>query len=395
MKRIAVLVLALMGACSSNNGASDKSDLSPTLDQKSDSASDVPAADIADSQAGDLTKDGAGSETVEEVPDKTDALGEVQGDVHPGDVAPEVWFDWLEDNILKEGCGNAIQEADEACDGGGKPCKDMLMNFISGTAYCKDDCTGWSTAGCITNGKPFCGNGIKEGLEACDSMTKPCTELGTGWKEGTATCSFDCRTWDIQDCKTDVVPYGYLDINFHSPCILNDDEIDDPLYMQEHFACLVQEASFTGSFGANSTAIPNPSGQEIISYALRDTQKNWLYVLQEAFTLGNGTTTFHNPQIEMHFAYPELVLGDYPLNFLVMGATRLYLFNYKSDGSKCLLAVGIGGHVTVTLAQDTQAAEGGQLSFVGQDIPIYHITESPYGQALVDGLQAAGICPKE
>ena len=130
-------------------------------------------------------------------------------------------------------------------------------------------------------------------------------------------------------------------------------------------------------------------------YALRDTQKDWLYVLQEAFTQQGQDYVYQNPQIEMHFAYPELVPGDYPLNFQVMGATRLYLFNYKADGSKCLLAVGIGGHVTVTLAENTAETEGGKLAFEAQDVPIYYVTESPYGQALANSFQAVGICPKE
>ncbi|GEM_PF-3771395 len=315
-------------------------------------------------------------------------------DLGEGELWSDIPFDFKEDNTLVEGCGNGLIESGESCDGGTKPCKELIMNFTGGTAYCKPDCSGWSTVGCITNGKPYCGNGKKEGLEACDGDPKECTELGTDWTGGVATCSFDCGTYDIGACTTDVAPYGYVDIDFTSGYVFNDAKIGDTEYLAGHPEGVVMAAAITGQYGSTQKQIPNPDAQATVSLALRNTQKQWLYIVQESLSEVNEEIVYNNPQFEMHFAYSNIALGDYPMNFQVMGATRLYMFNYKPDGSKCLAAVGIGGYATVSNAVGTSDDEGGQLAFTASQVPLYHVTQSPYGQALVDSFPIE-ICPKE
>lgn len=397
MRRTWILLVLVLAACGGNsNGNPGKQDTSPDDVTQDEAPQDIHGSELPpDSLPGDLAADLAdlmqdANDLDASVPDAD--LGADQ--TEPEDQT-EIWWDFQEDNTLPLGCGNAIIEDPEVCDGGSKPCKDMLMNFISGNAYCKDDCTGWSTAGCITNGTPYCGNGVKEGMEACDETPKLCSEMGSAFTSGTAVCSFDCMTYDLADCQTDAPVYGYLTLLFDTPFILDDDQLENQEYLSAHKDAFITVPAFTGTYGATSKPIPNPAAQSVTSYALRDTQKKWLYIQQEAVSKNGEATEYQNPQIEMHFGHPDLEPGDYPLNALTMGANRLYLFNTQADGTKCILGVAVGGHVIVTKAVDTEATDGGQLAFEGHDIPIYYVAESPYGQALVTSFGTLPVCAKE
>lgn len=84
-------------------------------------------------------------------------------------------------------CGDGVIGGAEACDGanlGGTVCTD-LPGFIGGTLACDAGCAVFDTSGCQS---PVCGDGVAEGLEACDdgytdacgSCDATCTGPGAG-----------------------------------------------------------------------------------------------------------------------------------------------------------------------------------------------------------------------
>lgn len=76
-------------------------------------------------------------------------------------------------------CGNGQEDPGEVCDGG--DLGDLTCESLgqgSGTLACSPDCQGLVFGGC--SGPPFCGNGIKDAGEACDTAGS------------SATCDYDC-----------------------------------------------------------------------------------------------------------------------------------------------------------------------------------------------------------
>ena len=98
-------------------------------------------------------------------------------------------------------CGNGVREGDEVCDGtdlGGESC--VTQGFIEGQLACQADCAGFDTSGC--SGTPVCGNGVREGLEACDGTDlagKSCADFG--YLEGDLGCAPDCSDFDTSGCS--------------------------------------------------------------------------------------------------------------------------------------------------------------------------------------------------
>ena len=94
-------------------------------------------------------------------------------------------------------CGNSEIEEGENCDGGTKPCTEIdEEKYSSGTASCKDDCSGYDEENCVE--KPVCGNSVAEEGEECDGGSVECSELG--FITGVATCKDDCSGYDTSAC---------------------------------------------------------------------------------------------------------------------------------------------------------------------------------------------------
>ena len=93
-------------------------------------------------------------------------------------------------------CGDGVVDKDhEACDGGEAPCDQL--GFVTGTAACLDDCSGYDMSSCCGGGG--CGNGMLDPGEVCDDQDLHyCSEFGLG--EGIAICLPDCTGFILQYC---------------------------------------------------------------------------------------------------------------------------------------------------------------------------------------------------
>lgn len=103
-------------------------------------------------------------------------------------------------------CGDGIINGTEVCDGsqlGGKTCLGLDMGFDSGTLSCNGQCQ-FNTSLCQAPPKISCGDGIKNGTEACDGSdlnSKTCLTLGMGFVDGPLACNGDC-TYNLKQCAT-------------------------------------------------------------------------------------------------------------------------------------------------------------------------------------------------
>ena len=337
------------------------------------------------------------------------------------------------DSSAGGGCGNGLLEAPgEACERWQtRPCTDFGWNYTGGNAWCRDDCSGWSFTTCLTDGTAACGNGRKESvtgwLEFCDTGAAPCPplsadpscfdgvkdcrDLGPGWSGGRSTCSADCRTADVTGCVTTIPAWGHLEGSFETPWVLDESMLDVGGYLSAHREALVAGPAFRGNY-AGGRAIPAPDPAVTVTYALRTvrrTSTGWydqIYVIQETALRGAEGPAFQGAQLELRFRDGPLQSGvEYPVNAGVMGANRLYLFHYTNpdgsgtpDGShRCLMAVGVGGRVRITRVEGLYQEDGtpspygsGHLAFEAEDIQVFWLGETPYGQALSEDFERPG-----
>ncbi len=98
-------------------------------------------------------------------------------------------------------CGDAIKNSVEACDAGdfaGATCESM--GFAGGALVCRPDCT-IDTAGCSN-----CGNQDVDAGEKCDGNDldgKTCKSIDPGkYSEGALACAGDCGSFDVDDCNS-------------------------------------------------------------------------------------------------------------------------------------------------------------------------------------------------
>ncbi len=97
------------------------------------------------------------------------------------------------------GCGNAVKEGDEACDGtdfGGATC--ASFGYHGGAITCTSECI-IDLAGCVATGK--CGDGIiQDAYEQCDGVElNGATCASVGHHAGTLACGSDCQ-FDYTNC---------------------------------------------------------------------------------------------------------------------------------------------------------------------------------------------------
>jgi hypothetical protein len=97
-------------------------------------------------------------------------------------------------------CGDGVRDPGEACDGELRACGQIPGYAGGGAAPCRADCKGWDVSGCGSTGSPVCGNAVREPGEACDTERADCAAVGD-YGQGTAWCRLDCKGWEIATCS--------------------------------------------------------------------------------------------------------------------------------------------------------------------------------------------------
>lgn len=99
-------------------------------------------------------------------------------------------------------CGNGLKEGTEACDGAdlaGQSC--LTQGFASGTLTCATNCQSFVTISCVTASS--CGNNTQETGEICDGtdlVSQTCT--GLGYASGSLSCNSSCLSYNTSSCVT-------------------------------------------------------------------------------------------------------------------------------------------------------------------------------------------------
>jgi subtilisin-like proprotein convertase family protein len=112
-------------------------------------------------------------------------------------------------DVIPPGCGNAIVETPEACDGtalAGQTC--ISQGFGSGTLACDAACA-FDTSGCAA---PFCGDAIVNGTEECDGTALGgATCVSEGFAGGTLACNASCA-FNTAGCTAAGCGNGILEV---------------------------------------------------------------------------------------------------------------------------------------------------------------------------------------
>jgi len=293
-------------------------------------------------------------------------------------------------------CGNHHLDPGEACETGEtRSCVLLGYVFVGGTATCAEDCSRFVLRSCVSDGSELCGNEVEEGLETCDADVVPCVTLGSAFTGGEAPCRADCKTYDVSACETAMPPYGVLDGRFVSGFVLDDARLGDAAYIGAHPEGVQREPAFMGTYGPDARTAPHAGADRTVAYALRNQRREWLYVLQDSYGPdGSGGSAYLGPRFELHFTGPDIGVGRYTPNMHVMGATRLYQWDFDAAGDMvCLRAIGVGGTLEVTRADGLAAADGGAIEFEVRGVRLFHVRSSPYGQQTLDTFKDVALCP--
>lgn len=332
----------------------------------------------------------------------------------------------------KSVCGDNVIGGTEVCDGGATDCADIQNGgFSAGFATCKDDCSAWDTAACT-----ICGNSVKEEGELCEAGEEiDCSKIdSTLYKPGKIGCDESCTGWKVSDCKlldNSIAPYGSItNINIVASNVLdmeqlyklkNDGTTDrefDANYAIAHLndvtpdiagsyennkkIILTKPSIFTGKTGGKYALVANKG--------LPPLPENFFTlftsIAYKMFTLFEEVEMF-GPQVVVLFKSTNITVGQY--NVGVSGENDVLIAVGEAvEGTPsgsitvdtlCISAVAYGQKkINVTLADNPmKTGGGGKINYNGQNLPLYHPTQTPEGDVseavLSYGLKK--ICPKK
>jgi hypothetical protein len=208
--------------------------------------------------------------------------------------------------------------------------------------------------------------------------------------------------WDpVADTIADVTPepvvppYGLVDMRFSSAYLLDGTRVEDSEYVMEHPDGIVMGGAFSGSYGA-SGVVPPEGGWQTFAIGARVPPAAGEPASVLIVQVSQSMSGMLDPSVQLVFPTDALVETSYDVDVAGEDDVLLLLVNGMETGDDCVLALGIGGSVTVTHAVDTTLVEGGELDAEGMDIPLYHPSATPYGDVTAE-LVSSGtdVCPME
>ncbi|MFH1434301.1 MAG: hypothetical protein ABIJ56_01170 [Pseudomonadota bacterium] len=198
-----------------------------------------------------------------------------------------------------------------------------------------------------------------------------------------------------EDEETWTGVYGMIDADFSTHFILDGMRFEDPDYTASHMDSILGVAAFSGDYSMGKY-IPNIMAMDTQSFAIHypaDYGSDAAIIVGQQSMDGYGEPA--NPFVQFTFPSDSIAPTTYSVD-LMAGDAILYVFNVTEMYDLCILAVGMGGAITVTEAENTEADDGGRLTFSGRGIPIYHPASTPYGDISYDFTSMGmSVCPLE
>ncbi|MFH2007179.1 MAG: hypothetical protein ABI333_11380 [bacterium] len=215
-------------------------------------------------------------------------------------------------------------------------------------------------------------------------------------------CTFDSQC-SLGVCGAYLEPYGTLDVDFSTAFVYDATGWNtDGVYRDDHWTEGVKEGpAATGTYGTGLT-IPGANTHTTLSFALRyagdPNYGDHLEIEQTSFE-DAAWTLYSSPMALIIFPTDALEVQSYTVDLSDPAETQnpyIFLFNAITQLSRCVLAVASGGTLTVTAAENTSSPDGGSLTIQGSGIPLYHPTNTPYGDLTQDILaQGILVCQQE
>ncbi len=277
------------------------------------------------------------------------------------------------------GCKSDLEPCDYECN---FECVDLLTDPVN-CGGCDVVCPAGTTC---ENGSCQCPgtNELCEG--ACvDVLTDRHNCGGCG-----ILCTFDSQCV-AGTCGEYLEPYGTLSLDFTTTFIYDGARFyTDGAYQSDNWAAGVTESAVgTGTYG-EALPIPGSGAVATISFAQRfiadENRGDHLEIDQLSFqeaTYENAA----NPNVRIVFPGDDLQVQDYDTDAGDLAdsvSPWVYVFNQVTSLSICVLAVASGGALSVTTAESTADLDGGSLTLQATDLPLYHPTNTPYGDITQD-----------
>lgn len=222
--------------------------------------------------------------------------------------------------------------------------------------------------------------------ESEDAVCQPgqtvlCDEVGPEYTDqAAAECLPDCSGWDVSACEEaqKVEIYGSVDVALLCDFVVDVAKIGDVDYQDAHLEHLTfTQPAFTGSIGG----VPFPS-DEVDNYyetlVMRSPTDDGaeLVIVQQGFDAGMRLV---NPVIELRLPSVEIASGT-DIEVCQGVGVVFYIYDLTPQFQiDCFHAVSGDDGMHVDVAEGLDQPDGGRLHLSGQDISVYHVTETPHG----------------
>jgi hypothetical protein len=276
------------------------------------------------------------------------------------------------------GCGSNVEPCDFKCN---FECVDLLTDPVN--------CGG---CGVVCPAGTTCENGSCQCPGTNELCEDVCVDVLTD-RHNCGGCGVLC-TYDSQcvagECDEYLDPYGTLTVDFTTAFIFDGARFTDPTYKADNWAAGVSETpTCIGTYGA-ALNIPGASATSGYTFAQRfvaDANRDDHIEIEQRSYEEATYETAANPMVRIVFPGDDLQVQDYDTDARDLAESVspwVYVFNQVTSLSICVLAVASGGTLSVTAAESTTAVDGGSLTLQATDLPLYHPTNTPYGDITQD-----------